>query len=206
MHDAHEPDQASQLNKRFGDSYRDVCQEMTLISMSRMSSVLLKVLLQRDLFGLNMLPCSNPILPACHAESPFLHIYCSRGRCCANGVVLNRAGLSHGDTHRVANIHATQGHAAPQHVLNWAALSGLAAQCWLGCSTQRMSGYGPARTSFKLALHQGQVPLAQGHGQQTQTQNSMEIEHRLRSGCAGNPSPYTLYLLLQVTRSLVHHT
>eukprot|EP00983_Pelagomonas_calceolata_P020044 632612-Pelagomonas_calceolata.AAC.3 len=55
-------------------------------------------------------------------------------------------GLPHGKTPRVANNHATKGHAAPQHVPNWAALSsGLAAeQCWLGCSTQGMSGSRPA--------------------------------------------------------------
>eukprot|EP00983_Pelagomonas_calceolata_P101610 1158713-Pelagomonas_calceolata.AAC.9 len=35
-------------------------------------------------------------------------------------------------------------------------VSGPAAQCWLGCSTQRMSGYGSACT--RLALHQGQAP------------------------------------------------
>eukprot|EP00983_Pelagomonas_calceolata_P126259 1161288-Pelagomonas_calceolata.AAC.9 len=52
------------------------------------------------------------------------------------------------------NNGCSRGHALPRSSM--AALTGLAAQCWLGCSTQRMAGSRPACT--RLAFHQGQVP------------------------------------------------
>eukprot|EP00983_Pelagomonas_calceolata_P045814 1139885-Pelagomonas_calceolata.AAC.6 len=73
---------------------------------------------------------------------------------------------SHGNMPRVADYQATNGHAAPQHVFNRAALTGLASQCWLGCSTlgKPRSHLKSGLACTRLALHQEQASQAQGQG------------------------------------------
>eukprot|EP00983_Pelagomonas_calceolata_P055344 1144113-Pelagomonas_calceolata.AAC.9 len=87
--------------------------------------------------------------------------------------------ISYGNAPNFASNHATQ------HVANWAAF-GLAAQCWLGCSTQRMPGPGPAFT--RSGYIRDEWPCARGVS--TRNQESNCVLEILKSP----PSPGCYYI------------